>query len=276
MLTNPSASGMVPCPSCQVPMKDWQVFSHLDKCEGPRSSPRKQRRKNTQPVVQPQVLKSSMQSISDRNSAARPDRLPALNYSIIKETVLRKKMQDLGISFAGSKKALEERHREWTTLWNANCDAENPRKLGDLLRELELWERTAGPNANSGFAGSLGGAGAAVVVKDKKFDGAAWSAKHDGSFKDLAEQARQSREKKRQQKGGTLEDGRNERAGEHGMDMNETRGHELRMDDAHPIVLRVDEATNNERLETSHNQVLNSGGPLSSTEILESCKDQSG
>lgn len=118
----------------------------------------------------------------------KPDRLPQLNYSLFKDTALRKKLQELGISAQGSRPLLERRHTEWVTLWNANCDASRPRKKIDLLHELDVWERTQGarvPSSNSGI-------NPANQILHKDFDGAGWAAKHDLSFQNLIASARKN------------------------------------------------------------------------------------
>jgi E3 ubiquitin-protein ligase RAD18 len=123
---------------------------------------------------------------SPQKTSKKPDRLPHLNYSLFKDTTLRKKLQELGISAQGSRPLLERRHTEWVTLWNANCDASRPRKKNDLLHELDAWERTQGarvPSSNSSI-------NPANQILHKDFDGAGWAAKHDVSFQNLIASAR--------------------------------------------------------------------------------------
>ena len=112
---------------------------------------------------------------------------------MLKEPQLRKKLQELGISTAGSRQMLERRHKEWMTIWNANCDSLHPRRKADLLHDLDVWERTLGTRApTSSRSIHLG-----TQIKDKDFDGAAWAAKHDTSFRDLIASARKNRPKVR-------------------------------------------------------------------------------
>ncbi|KAK4240381.1 hypothetical protein C8A03DRAFT_42098 [Achaetomium macrosporum] len=183
--------GLVACPICWSRMKPWQVDRHLDtSCPG---SP------------QPQNASSSTAKTRGGSSfgAARtpfqnpptptkpPERLPALAYSMLKDTALRKKMAELGLSTSGSRQMLEKRHQEWVTIWNANCDSARPKKRSELLHDLEVWERTMGTRAPTmSRSANLG-----AQIKDKDFDGAAWAAKHDMSFKDLIAKARNSKNK---------------------------------------------------------------------------------
>lgn len=158
-------------------MKEWQVFTHLESCPGPTTTPKPPERNPLSPF-----------GAAQRQHTRSLERLPALSYSMLKDNALRKKMSDLGISSQGSRALLEKRHKEWITLWNANCDAARPKTRSELLRDLDMWERTQGGRAPvTGRAMQN-----AAMIKDKDFDGSAWAAKHDTSFKDLIASARKS------------------------------------------------------------------------------------
>jgi E3 ubiquitin-protein ligase RAD18 len=114
---------------------------------------------------------------------------------MLKDTALRKKMAELGLSTSGSRQMLERRHQEWITIWNANCDSVRPKRRSELMHDLEVWERTMGTRAPTmSRAANIG-----AQIKDKDFDGAAWATKHDSSFKDLIAMARNSRSKTSQE-----------------------------------------------------------------------------
>ncbi|ATY66365.1 DNA repair rad18 [Cordyceps militaris] len=172
--------GLVPCPMCQRRMKEWQVFAHLESCPGPDANT--SQRKPTSNDAPPPPPTGQMQ----RRQQTTLERLPSLSYSMFKESALRKKLADMGIAHQGPRPLLERRHREWLTIWNANCDAARPRRRVELLRDLDVWERTQGGKGRAVPA-------AAAVIKDKAFDGAAWAAAHEGSFQDLIADARRSR-----------------------------------------------------------------------------------
>lgn len=179
----PLADGLVACPSCQRRMKDWQVFKHLEACPGPIKAEPKQGEASTGSASEGIISQAQRQD-------KKLDRLPALNYSMLKEAVLRKKLWEIGLDNTGSRSALERRHKEWVTLWNANCDAARPKSRAKLMNDLHLWERTQG---------SAGGVASGLVqnqpaIKNKDFDGAAWGTKHDSSFKDLIASAMKSRQ----------------------------------------------------------------------------------
>ncbi|KAF9892460.1 E3 ubiquitin-protein ligase rad18 [Aspergillus nanangensis] len=116
-----------------------------------------------------------------------PERLPIINYSILKENVLRKKLKDLGIPNWGPRPLLQRRHTEWMNLWNANCDSKIPKPKRELLHELNIWERTQGGNAASS-------AESANTVMRKDFNASAWSVSHDNDFKKLIADARKKSE----------------------------------------------------------------------------------
>lgn len=122
-----------------------------------------------------------------------PTPLPTLNYSLLNDTNLRKKLKDLGISNTGNRPALERRHREWLALWNSNCDASKPRSKAELLRELDTWEKIqAGPGTSKKY--TLGGGGSTIKTDD--FDSAAWSSKHGSAYRSLIEEAGRNRRQK--------------------------------------------------------------------------------
>lgn len=164
-------------------MEQEKVFRHLDTdCPGePRPQP-----------VQPTKPKTFGFSTLRQTSNTPPttyERLPMLNFALLNETKLRKKLSDTGISGQGNKLAMERRYKEWALMWNANCDSNRPKTKQELLRDLDVWERTQGSMApTSSTSAHLG-----AQIKDKNFDGAGWSTKHSDAFKDLIANARKSR-----------------------------------------------------------------------------------
>jgi E3 ubiquitin-protein ligase RAD18 len=138
----PKDDGLVECPlGCGKRMKIESVEPHLDRCEDEKAAAK--RAKSRTPVA---GLSSSR--TSTRNTprvAPRPqDRISELNYSLLKEGPMRKKMDELGLPGFGSKQLMVRRHTEWVNLWNANCDSSNPRSKRELLQDLDTWERTQG------------------------------------------------------------------------------------------------------------------------------------
>ena len=158
-----------------------RINGHLDTCVGERSS---SKTKNISSFTDASPLATTNPKL--QRPYFEPTPLPTLNYSLLNDTNLRKKLKDLGISYTGSRPVLERRHREWLTLWNANCDASKPRSKAELLRELDTWERIQvgqGPSRNH----TLGSGGLPITSRD--FDSAAWSSKHGSAYRSLIEEA---------------------------------------------------------------------------------------
>lgn len=187
--------GLVACPICNRKMREQDVNHHLDTtCLGAQQT-------------DPPEPKSSISTF--RSPRKKPinsvpiERLPALNYSMYKDGALRKKLQELGISHSGTRAIIEKRHREWVTLWNANCDAAKPKTKFELRRDLDLWEKTQGTRAPASSKAATVGS----MIKDKEFDGHAWARMHNGSFQDLVAQARRSMQQSKEKLiGGTNDD----------------------------------------------------------------------
>jgi len=173
--------GLVECPlGCGKRMKIEQVEPHLDRCEDEKKQ--EKRAKSRTPV-------NSFGSTrpSSRQSARPQERLAELNYSLLKDTAMRKKLEEIGIPTSGTKQLMVKRHTEWVNLWNANCDSSHPRTKRDLLQDLDTWERTQG-----GRAPTVRG-GLANDVMRKDFDGAAWSSKNKDDFSRLIADARRKK-----------------------------------------------------------------------------------
>lgn len=109
-------------------------------------------------------------------------RLSGLNYAMLTESALKKKLRDLGIPITGSKPLLIRRHQEWLNIFNSNCDASDTvrKSKRELLRELDEWERTQGGNANTKES----------YVMRKDFDGQGHATAHKSQFDDLIANAR--------------------------------------------------------------------------------------
>ncbi|TVY75648.1 Postreplication repair E3 ubiquitin-protein ligase rad18 [Lachnellula suecica] len=165
--------GFIECPVCQKMVKLELINPHLDRgCMDEPTRP-KTGRIGPLPNTAPPPPKETK----------RPERLAQLNYSMVKDVPLRKKLTDQGLSAAGSRQMLERRYAEWITLWNSNCDARIPKGKNELRRELEVWEKTQGGRASATV-------NPGAQIKEKDFDGKAWASQHDDSFRDLIANAR--------------------------------------------------------------------------------------
>ncbi|KAA8570723.1 hypothetical protein EYC84_000118 [Monilinia fructicola] len=168
--------GLTACPVCYRRMTAKSVEAHIGRClaESETATP-------SSSILSKPTFPSS-------KPEKRPERLPVVNFSLIKDQALKKKLIDLGISAAGGREMMRKRLTEYTTIWNANCDAKTPRGVAQLKRDLESWERTLGSRAPQPSALS-------AHIKDKDFDGKAWVSEHRDNFKDLVAQARQNKSK---------------------------------------------------------------------------------
>ncbi|KAH9219634.1 hypothetical protein DL95DRAFT_520621 [Leptodontidium sp. 2 PMI_412] len=173
--------GYATCPVCSKQVKIDNINSHLDRmcADEPRIT-------NSKPMGRISKQGSAQNPLTISDTPKRPERLAQINFSMMKEAALRKKLGEMGISVAGNKPLMERRYTEWITLWNANCDARKPKTKGELKRELEIWERHQGGRAQS----STYGQSSVPQVKDKDFDGKAYSNTHDDSFRKLIANAR--------------------------------------------------------------------------------------
>ncbi|KAL4733263.1 Postreplication repair E3 ubiquitin-protein ligase rad18 [Aspergillus similis] len=166
--------GLVPCPVCGRRMKEEAVFRHLDSCTGSAEE--------LKPAAFGSLAPGPRKSFPIATGKP-PERLPVINYSLLKDTVLRKKLKDLGIPNWGPRALLQRRHTEWLNLWNANCDSKTPKPKRELLRELDVWERTQGGN-------SVTPTDPTNAVMNKDFNTEEWSANYDTDFKALIANAR--------------------------------------------------------------------------------------
>ncbi|KAK3115578.1 E3 ubiquitin-protein ligase rad18 [Teratosphaeriaceae sp. CCFEE 6253] len=163
--------GLVECPlGCGKRMKIEQVDPHLDRCADEQEQDK--RAKSRPPADR----------LGNSRADSRPkERLAELNYSLLKDITLRRKLEELGIPGWGSKPLMIRRHTEWVNVVNANADSDAPRSNRRLLQDLETWERTQGGKAPAAH-------GNGVMRKD--FDGEGWTSRHRDDFSRLVADAR--------------------------------------------------------------------------------------
>ncbi|KAK5157252.1 hypothetical protein LTR04_005433, partial [Oleoguttula sp. CCFEE 6159] len=174
--------GLVPCPMCKSRMKEESVFPHLDHCTGKEEQSRG-RSSGTRPPTK------ALQNRPAQPPPKPQERIAELNYSLLKDTAMRKKLQELGIPASGPKQLLTRRHTEWVNLWNSNCDSTRPRPKRDLLHELDIWERSQGGGAPSNAA-DFNKPGS---IMRKDFDGQGWAESNRDEFQNLIASARRKK-----------------------------------------------------------------------------------
>ena len=176
--------GLVACPMCNKRMKEEAVFPHLDRCDG---KPVKESPPLTK-LPQPHISQHPVKSQQGQRTASPAKHLPHLNYSLLKDGPLKKKLQELGIPTWGNRQLLVRRHTQWVDIYNANSDSPRPKTERQLLKDLDVWERTQGGHApGQGQTGPVG-------VMRKDFDGEEWTGKHKDQFSDLIAQAKAKRQ----------------------------------------------------------------------------------
>ncbi|KEF53557.1 uncharacterized protein A1O9_10532 [Exophiala aquamarina CBS 119918] len=172
----------VACPCCHRRMKESQINSHLDRCiAGDSSTPFEETMSPAPQLAPPGTIAYGVAKPVNQQT-----RLPFINYSLLNDNALRKKLRDLGIPNSGSKELMRRRHTEWVNLWNANCDSTNPVSKRRLLQDLRVWEDALGRQIDR-----VAGASSGFMAKD--FDRQGHAKKQKDSFDDLIRQARQKR-----------------------------------------------------------------------------------
>ncbi|XP_046824936.1 E3 ubiquitin-protein ligase RAD18-like [Vespa crabro] len=105
---------VVICPVCKVNVLEKNINRHLDDCL-------KREVTNDKPVKP--------------KSKRKP--LPKLVLSLMKEGEIKRKLKELGLSYVGDRKVLELRFQRYTTLYNAECDKDDPRSVSELIKQCE-------------------------------------------------------------------------------------------------------------------------------------------
>lgn len=105
---------VVICPVCKVEIPQININRHLDDC-----------------------LKRKTTKNEPKKSKLNRKPLPKLVLSLMKDTALRKRMKQLGLSCQGDRKALESRLQRYTILYNAECDKTYPRPVSELIKLCE-------------------------------------------------------------------------------------------------------------------------------------------
>ncbi|KAK6356276.1 E3 ubiquitin-protein ligase rad18 [Orbilia javanica] len=186
-------SDLVDCPVCYQLKDPSKIEAHVNRCiEGNGSPPPTPRRANgaspagtplkRQPVSFSNVSKSQHRAPYTAEEKLKL-RLPKGNASLAKEADIRKKLRDIGIRCdvkgKDNKQVLWTRLQEWTNIWNANLDSDNPKIKQVLIKELEAYERHQLAQKPS-------------VVQDKDFGREAWNNAHKPGFELLIANAKKT------------------------------------------------------------------------------------
>ncbi|KAF7992807.1 hypothetical protein HCN44_005151 [Aphidius gifuensis] len=104
----------VACPVCSVEISETHINKHLDACL-----------KRETMIHQPRRI----------NNKRRP--LPKLVTKLMKDSELKKKMKEYNLPINGDRKTLENRFHKYVTLYNSECDKEEPRNPQELVKQLD-------------------------------------------------------------------------------------------------------------------------------------------
>lgn len=102
--------GEVSCPVCYKTISSDRINIHLDTC------------------LKVQEKKSDKKSLSK------------LVYHLLSDKEIKKKLKQHGLSVTGERQSLIRRHKNFVTLYNANCDSLEPKTVEDLVLEIERQE----------------------------------------------------------------------------------------------------------------------------------------
>ncbi|XP_058634676.1 E3 ubiquitin-protein ligase RAD18 isoform X6 [Onychostoma macrolepis] len=109
--------GKVECPVCGVGVPEQHINKHLDMCL------------------------SRDDKKEGLRSGGRRKAMPKLLYTLITVPKLKKMLKECHLSAQGSREQLVRRHQEFTYIYNAQCDALNPKSAEEIAKEVENNER---------------------------------------------------------------------------------------------------------------------------------------
>ncbi|XP_034169938.1 E3 ubiquitin-protein ligase RAD18 isoform X2 [Pangasianodon hypophthalmus] len=122
----------VECPVCGVEVSQQHINKHLDTCLT-RGEKKDSLRRSDQ-------LGFSCSAFIDPNSRKRRP-MAKLVYTLLTMVELKRRLRECHLSTQGSREQLIRRHQEFIHIYNAQCDALNPRSSEDIAREVENNEK---------------------------------------------------------------------------------------------------------------------------------------
>lgn len=208
------------CPICGVflPLSEIQG-SHIDTCLKTDPKDRKLNDKQIQndkgktihsffknditksPVQNKNKTKSPDHSQLQPKSVKKKQRLPNLDTSI-STSKLRDKLNSLHLPSHGSRTQMEQRMKEFITLYNANLDSIAPVNDRILVDRLQKWERliTSKRKLNGIDPDPNGTAPINYdeqTIKRQKMESSEWNSKNKNEFADLIKKAKANMQKQK-------------------------------------------------------------------------------
>ncbi|XP_062853054.1 E3 ubiquitin-protein ligase RAD18 isoform X2 [Trichomycterus rosablanca] len=121
----------VECPVCSVVVPQQHINKHLDTCLS-RGEKKESLRRSDQ-------LGLPCSAFVVPNSRKRKAKLV---YTLLNMSELKRHLKECHLSTQGPREQLIRRHQEFTHVYNAQCDALNPRSSEDIAKEVESNEKT--------------------------------------------------------------------------------------------------------------------------------------
>ncbi|XP_072539206.1 E3 ubiquitin-protein ligase RAD18 isoform X2 [Salminus brasiliensis] len=122
----------VECPVCGVGISQQHINKHLDTCLTREEKKEGLRRSD-------QLGSPSSAFVVPNSGRRRP--MAKLVYTLLTMAELKRRLRECHLSTQGSREQLIRRHQEFTHIFNAQCDALNPRSGEDIAREVENNEK---------------------------------------------------------------------------------------------------------------------------------------
>ncbi|KAG5275071.1 hypothetical protein AALO_G00143230 [Alosa alosa] len=107
----------VECPVCEVPVSQQHINKHLDTC------------------LRSEEKKDSLRSSGRRKPMAK------VVYNLLSLVELRRRLRECHLPTQGTKEQLIRRHQEFLHIYNAECDAQEPRSAEVIAKEVEMNEK---------------------------------------------------------------------------------------------------------------------------------------
>ncbi|KAJ3509958.1 hypothetical protein NMY22_g16122 [Coprinellus aureogranulatus] len=144
---NPQPDEPVECPICSRNVPYRELNNHMDRgCPDPgigkiKESTSANAWSKLMQQPKPKSKKQKRQATADSDDEGP---LPKVTYATLKERQIKDLLQEHNLSTQGDRATLEQRHKKWVMLYNANLDrSETNRKSQTALRqELKKWEET--------------------------------------------------------------------------------------------------------------------------------------
>ncbi|KAL7891505.1 hypothetical protein AOLI_G00009810 [Acnodon oligacanthus] len=136
-VANPVVKGdvrLLECPVCGVGVSQQHINKHLDTCLMRGEKKEGLRRSD-------QLGSSSSAIVVPNCSSGKRKPMAKVVYTLLTMAELKRRLRECHLPTQGSRDQLIRRHQEFTHIYNAQCDALNPRSSEDIAKEVENNEK---------------------------------------------------------------------------------------------------------------------------------------